>query len=476
MRKLLIIVLLFGLGFAAQAKDGYKIKVTFQQDIPDSVIYLAKYYAKPPPTIYKIDSAVVHDKRTADFEASDSILGGIYLVLFEKNSKYAEVIMDNGLNTAITIDAAKTPIGMTFSNSPENTHYADYQKDAEQYGQQFQALNKAFETAKTAADSQRIRDDYKKLQGRFNAMRSGFADKYPKSFVANVFHALETPELPEGKHYLPDGKTIDSLYAFNYMRQHYWDKFDFTDNRLIHTPVYDGKLNDYFTNYVYPMPDSFNKEADSLLERTRGAKELFKYTLHFLAGYAERSKVMGMDEVFVHLVENYYMKGDAFWLDSAQLAKYEDRAQKIAPNVLGNPAPALNLKDVFTLENITLDNIQAPYTLVVFWSPECGHCKKEIPQVDSAYEAVLKSRGVKVLSVPTEGTLDEIKTFIKDHHLNGWEHAVEPNASTYRAKYDVYSTPKIYLLDENKTIIGKGLDHSNILQVIEFNERKKKKG
>jgi len=475
MRKLLIIVLLFSLGFTARAKEGYTIQVTFQQDIPDSIIYLAKYYAKPPPTIYKIDSAVVRDKRTAEFKTSDSILGGIYMVLFEKNAKYAEIIMENGLNTAVTIDAGKTPIGMTFSNSPENTHYAAYQIEAEQYGRQFQALTQLFDSAKTNADSMRIREDYKALQGKFNALRQQYVDKYPNSFVAHVFNAIETPEPPAGDHYLPDGKTIDSLYAFNYVRHHYWDKFDFSDNRLIHTPVYDGKLNDYFTNYVFPVPDSFNQQADSLLAKTRGAKELFKYTLHFLAGYAERSKVMGMDEVFVHLVENYYMKGDAYWLDSEQLEKYIDRAKKIAPNVIGNPAPTLNLKDVYTLEDVTLDNIQSPYTLIVFWSPECGHCKKEVPMVDSVYEAVLKTRGVKVLSVPTDGTLDEIKTFIKDHHLNGWKHAVEPNASTYRAKYDVYSTPKIYLLDENKTIIGKGLDHSNILQVLEFNEKKKNK-
>lgn len=475
MRKLLLIVLLFCFGFTVRAKEGYTIKVTFKQDIPDSIIYLAKYYAKPPPTIYKIDSAVVRDKRMAEFKSTDSVLGGIYMVLFEKNAKYAEIIMDNGLNTSVTIDAAKTPIGMTFTNSPENTHYAEYQVEAEQYGRQFQALNKSFESAQTAADSQRIREEYKTLQGKFNAMRRQYVDKYPKSFIANVFSAIETPEAPEGVHYLPDGKTVDSLYAFNYVRNHYWDKFDFSDNRLIHTPIYDGKLNDYFSNYVFPVPDSFKQQADSLLARARGAKELFKYTLHFLAGFSERSKIMGMDEVFVHLVENYYMKGDAYWLDSAQLEKYVDRAKKIAPNVLGNPAPELNLKDVYTLEDVTLNNFQSPYTLIIFWSPECGHCKKEVPMVDSVYTTALKSRGVKVLSVPTDGTLEEIRTFIKDNHLNNWKHAVEPNASTYRAKYDVFSTPKIYLLDENKTIIGKGLDHSNIVQVIEFNEKKKNK-
>ena len=88
---------------AMHAKDGYKIKIQFKQDIPDSIIYLARYFAKPPPTIYKIDSGKVLNKRTAIIETKDSILGGIYMVLFDKNSKYQDILVDNGL-LAIAFD------------------------------------------------------------------------------------------------------------------------------------------------------------------------------------------------------------------------------------------------------------------------------------------------------------------------------------------------------------------------------------
>eukprot|EP01030_Chromulinospumella_sphaerica_P014279 gene14279-14072_t len=47
---------------------------------------------------------------------------------------------------------------------------------------------------------------------------------------------------------------------------------------------------------------------------------MFHYTLWWITRYVENSKVMGMDEVFVYLVENYYMKGDAFWLKSDELS------------------------------------------------------------------------------------------------------------------------------------------------------------
>jgi len=82
------------------------------------------------------------------------------------------------------------------------------------------------------------------------------------------------------------------------------------------------------TKLVVPVPDSVTKECDSLLRVTEGHDEMFKYTLWYLTRWTETSKIMGLDEAFVYLVENYYMRGKATWIDSAQLAKYIDRGQK----------------------------------------------------------------------------------------------------------------------------------------------------
>ena len=31
----------------------------------------------------------------------------------------------------------------------------------------------------------------------------------------------------------------------------------------------------------------------------------------------------------------------------------------------------------------SLYSIKAPYILICFWDPTCGHCQKEVPQLDS---------------------------------------------------------------------------------------------
>jgi len=117
--------------------------------------------------------------------------------------------------------------------------------------------------------------------------------------------------------------------------------------------------------------------------------------------------------------------------------------------------------------------LKAKYTLVVFYSPNCGHCQHEIPKLDSLYKAVLKEKGVKVYTVATETDDSTINKFVKKNNMQEWTNTWDPDhTSDYHNKYDVYSTPTIYLLDEKKIIRGKRLDHGNIASVIEMLERK----
>ncbi len=474
MRLFLTSCLIFFSAFSASAqKDGYQLKINFKHDVNDEYVYLAHYYVKPLPTIYKTDSAKVINKRSAVISSKDSILGGIYMVLFDNMSKYTEFILDNGDAFEIQIDTANMPANVSFKNSPENERYLAYEKFLLDYGKKQQALSTSLAEAKNAADTQAIREESKVLAKALTDYRKQYAEQYPNTFLSNVFNALRLPEVPEGTHYQEDGKTVDSNFSYTYYKNHYWDYFNLKDNRLMFTPIFDARLDEYFNKLVIPFPDSVNAEADAFLERVRPASEVFKYSLYWLARNAENSKIMGMDEVFVHLVENYYMKGDAFWLDSATLAKYEDRAKKIAPNVIGNIAPDIILQSVNTLQDKSLHSMDSKYTLLIFWSPECGHCLKEIPQIDSLYRSTLKDIGVQVYSVITEGELSKIQETINKLDLGEWTNVVDAhNKKAYKSQYDVFSTPKIYLLDADKKIIGKGLDHSNILEVIDWVEKK----
>ena len=484
--KSIATVLLLGTVLHTNGRDGmssgsggrapYTIHLVMP-DVTDSMVYLAHFYGKGGNEIYIQDSARFKKGGIADFKGKDSsFVGGSYMLLLSNKRTNFEFLINKGEDLTINAKVAKLPDGIKFTNSPQNEKFLDYEKHARENGEEQQKLVKEMETAKTKEDTAEIRKKSLALAKNFVDYRRNLVKESPNTLLANILSALEKPEIPEGDHFLPDGKTKDSTFAYRYYKTHFWDGFDFRDDRLIYTPLYDGLLEEYFSKEVLPYPDSVIYESDILLKKTKGTKDMFKYTLWWLTRYVENSKVMGLSDVFVYLVENYYMKGDAYWLSNEELQKYITRVQKMAPNVIGNVAPELKLPNVFTKEKESMHDVKGKYTLVVFYSPNCGHCQHELPLLDSAYEASLKEKGVKIYTVSTEGDEKSIGDFLVKLKVDKkWTNTWDPeNVGNYHNNYDVYSTPTIYLLDDRKLIVGKRLDHSNIGSLIDMHERKLK--
>ncbi|HRP88799.1 MAG TPA: DUF5106 domain-containing protein [Edaphocola sp.] len=465
---------MFALNSFAQKQYGYQVEVTFKQPIKDKKVYLAHYFGKGLPTIYKLDSATVQNGTKAVFQKKDSILGGLHLIMFENNSRFFHFLLDNGYSVKVETDTfgkahfIENQINKDFEEEENKLIVLQKQKDE---------WRKKYDNAKSKSEKSKAEKQYQSLLQAEKDLRRAYVASHPGNLLSLIFNAMDAPDIPKKKHYLKNGKE-DTLYNARYYKEHYWDKFDFTDNRLVKTGLLDSKLNDYFSNMVYPIPDSVNYEMDNILKKAEPAKEIYKYILHWLGNWTVNNKMMGVDGSFVYLVENYYGKGKAYWLDSAAIAKYQDRAAQIAPNVLGNKAPKLTLQDLNTLKDVELTTAtNSPYTLIIFWSIECGHCKEEMPKISEMYNKELKKMGVEVISVPvTVDGGDDIRKAYNDWKVSSdWVTLVDAhNKRDYLHLYDAYSTPVIYVLDKDKVIVGKKLASSSIIPIIEYDMKHKK--
>jgi thiol-disulfide isomerase/thioredoxin len=227
------------------------------------------------------------------------------------------------------------------------------------------------------------------------------------------------------------------------------------------------------------------------------ADETFKfYLVHFVNEYA-KSKIVGMDAVYVHLVKNYYEKGLAPWTEEEQLKKMIDNANTLEPLLIGKIAPdikmqkldvkeTLKLKDVenehkrFKVgESLSLHEVKSPYTVLLFWASDCGHCKKSMPGLVEFNEN-FKNKGVTVFSVCTKTYKDVpacAELLDKNNALN-WINVVDPYfRSKFGSIYDVRSTPQIYILDDKKEIISKRIGAEQLpevmQQILDLDEKKK---
>lgn len=458
----------------ALGKDGYRVELEFTKDIDDAYVYMAHYFGKSMPTIYRIDSAKVVDKRKASFRKHGQVLGGIYLFIYNGNSRYSEFLLDNGAAFQVKIDnrtaESPEPDKVYFKNSKENEVFQEYNEGLAPYNKAYAKAMKQLSVAANGQDSAQQKKALMALRSDQEQFKREFVAKRPNAFLSKVIKASLLPEIPKGwETETEEGRER----AMEYQRDHYWDDYDLKDDRLMNTPIYDNKLTDYFDHWLYPIPDTLKKHADILLSKSEGTQEVYRYTLRTLANGALTSKVMGMDDFFIHLVEEYYLKGKAPWLDSAGIAWYAAEARKFKPNVIGNKAPDLQLQDIYTMKDLPLDQVSAPFVLLIFWSYDCGVCKKEVPELKKLYDASLKAKGVKVYSVGSGKELDGIRQFVKENDLEEWANVADLyGKSNYKDKYDAYATPRVYLLDKNKKIVGKRLGHENVLELIEWLEKK----
>jgi peroxiredoxin len=140
-------------------------------------------------------------------------------------------------------------------------------------------------------------------------------------------------------------------------------------------------------------------------------------------------------------------------------------------NVVGEKAANLVMADT-SGKTKALYDVQAPYTIVCFWDPTCGHCQTEVPKLDTLYKTKWKAKGVKMVGVMTEGGMEKWKEFIVKYQLKDWLHihqnesmkTAERNSGRpgFRQLYDVYQTPTLYLLDKDKKILAKKLNYEQL--------------
>lgn len=463
---------------AATASAGRRIPVTLTP-LKNVKIYLGSYYGTSKVIA---DSAMLNDKSQGVFQGRTKLTGGIYFLVTPQMTQQAEFLMDDKQQFTIVGDTSAKE-GVAITGSPDNDLFKDYSNFTNQRGARRAQLQREYQTRKSPEDSVRIITEANKIGKEMEQYQDDFIQKHPNSLLATLLNALRRPVPPAIP--VKNGKA-DSTYPYRYVKDHYWDDVSFNDDRLLRTPFFEPKLDDYFKTMVSPEPDSIIAEVNYILLSARTGKEIYPYLLTKFTNKYMNPEYMGQDKVFVYLFENFYAKGDTMILNPASRKTVIERAYSLMANQLGQPAPVLDLTDTAG-KKASLYSIEAPFTVVAFWDPNCGHCKEEIPRLDSMYKAKWKAYGVSVYSVNIyENEIPAWKKFIAEKNLSKeWVQAYETKEAktavekagraNYRQLYDIFKTPTIYLLDKDKRIIAKQLSLSQFDDLIEA-KRKGKSG
>ena len=452
--------------------QGYQVTLLAPQ-YKSGIAYLTYYMGA---NLNVEDSAAVSNTGIAIFKGAKKLSGGIYIIVFPGKRLRTEFLIDKEQKITIKTDTTDF-LNKTFvTGSKENVLYVKYQKFVAQKGKQLEEERKAYAASATKADSLLHEKNYNQHNTALNTYREGVIKNQPNSMMAALLKAMKEPAVITNN---PITRQ-DTINNYNYYKAHYWDGVTFMDERIIRSPFFLKRLERYYREVVPQAADSIIKDVDYKLLLARSCPEMYKFLLNWLTDEYINPKYMGQDAVFVHLFNKYHSKGLTSWLNEKQMEAISRRAYMLMANLIGEKGANLEMIDS-SGQPSPLYDVNADYTVICFWDPNCGHCKEEVPRLDSIYQASWKKHNVKIYAVLTPDDKENAKPewikFIAAHKLTEWTHVYKTKAMEeadyaaqkpgFRQLYDITLTPTLYLLDKDKHIIGKKLTIFQLNELLE---------
>lgn len=466
---------------------GFSQTLTFTVNgLEDTEVNLVKYVGNK---LYYADTANLVNGNVS-FDASKQEPGIMALLL--PGQQYFEFIY-NGQDVNIETKNVDYVENMVVHKSKENKIFLDYIRYMKD---QRMAANKLREE-RDALDESKVEEKAalnKTIDGmgeKVLAYQNKIVKDNPKTLVAQIVKMSTDVQTPEA----PESQKDNENYKFQYYRAHYFDNIDFTDDRLVNTPILQSKLEYFYTKMMMQHPDTIIKHILPVVDQIPEYTTMYRFFVTNITGHFEKSKIMGMDKIWNTMIHRYYCAKDAsgiykgYWMDEEKLDELCKDTEKRMRIMIGDVPPNLILPDSSNNKWYSLYDTKAEYTILYFWDPNCGHCKKITPKLGELYNKKFKDRNIKIFSVgkATGNDFEDWKKFIKKNKLEFINvgvteqlyqrakenpHALIPSKTTlesinYQDTYDIYSTPRVFILDKDKKIIAKSLSIPQIEHMLD---------
>jgi thiol-disulfide isomerase/thioredoxin len=486
---------LFLLFLASFSIHSQTIKFTLENQ-KDTTVYLFRYFGIKK---FYADTAEVKNG-VVEFDGAKQVNGILGLLL--PNQSYVEFLY-NSEDIHMSTKGPEYQKNLTIMASEENKVFIPYIKFVGTEN------GKKAKLKKERSSLSRGTPKYESLTAEMIALDEGLKS-YQKELCLNhgdklvskiVKMSMEVliPEPPVDE----NGNIIDSNFRFLYYRSHYWDNLDMTNDALVNNPIFHNKLQFYFgQNMMVQHWDTISKYAFEFCDQLNPKSKMFEYSVGWITSSFGKSKIMGMDKVYLEMLNRYYCtdnsagESPAFWVGEDKFEDLCDNLKNKLRLTIGSVPFNLQLKDTTDKNWVDFYSLDSEYTILYFWDPECGHCKKTTPKLETLYKEKFKARNVEIFSVGKAIGEDfsKWKKFIRDNELTFINAAVtdrlynqakdapeklvelypgEPGKPTtleslnYQNTYDIFSTPKVFLLDKNKKIIAKSISISQLEEMID---------
>lgn len=454
-----------------QAQNSYKI--TFNSNsIPSGKYYIGQHFRDK---FELVDSANAQNNSII-FSGKKKLDTGVYTLLDDKKKKLFDFMIDDSRTFTITFDDKHSNEGMKVKGSQANNLMFEYMTKLDWANSRSKTINEKMKDPAKKVEAKKEMDELSEEMKSFidNYIKNN--SKYRFTKLVKMFNKIDVPDK------IPEGCKDTNLreWQASYYRSHFWDLVDLKDHSLIYTPQLFDKMNYYFFGVLYYMDsDTITHYAHHVLDRMVGDSTMLRYFLEFITPNYERStKNIGWDQVFVNLVNDYYLSGKCPWATKADLFSKKQTVDFLSQSLIGAMGKELLMADTNQSPDpkdwISSHAFPQKYVMLWFWDPDCNHCKKQTAELKTLYDS-LTAAGNKIFEVYAVGYESDVQkwlNYVHKHELP-FVNVGGPNVNIdYQEAYNVHGAPTMILLNADRQIImNKTLPTKSVLPFIERYEK-----
>ena len=268
-----------------------------------------------------------------------------------------------------------------------------------------------------------------------------------------------TPSLshaPRPAHFIvtPPPAELDSEGQRLYLRDHYWDRFDFRDTTLLSrldTAEMMGAYAHYLARVIGPADTAAMR---NLMKRASASKEMLTY----FSMLGERllydpNSPLRSDELYLVVLET---QANSPLYNEYEQARPRHQLELVGENLPGHPANDFR----YTLadgSSSTLYALKAPYTLLFISNPGCPMCASVREAVISSpmLNSMIERGALKVLMLYPDSDLEEWHKH-REEIPSQWIYAYDKGCHLQNERlYDLKAIPTLYLLNNKKEVLLK---------------------
>ncbi len=441
MRKALLLWLLMSTLATMALAQGHKIQLRFSHYFPQKV-RLAYYYEDKQ--YLQVDSAS-QSGNTVTFEGPYNLQPGIYTVILDSSHVSFELLVDKqNQNFQMKCDVLDPQKTMKVTGSEMNARFFDYQRMMTGFIRRQNELDTA---RKYAAAS-----DTAAIDKKISALGSEIEAAWKKTVADNPGTLL--------------ADMLSCMHARNYGYDQMYDYVNFQQSGLIRTPFYYNVIRAHIARYLNANASHYEiiRKNDWLISKTIGNADMYHYMTAYMLNFYRTFFKLGINEVFVHLADKYFLADTVKGLPEENRAMIKEQRDIYAASIPGSDARNVRMAKTLTGDSLNILSGNHNTVFLLFWSNGCGHC-------DSAenalkyYYSELQRHNVTVISVNNDKhSVETLRQNTQKKKFPWLDVCDIEEKSFYRQYYYVVSTPVMYVIDDKNRILQKVVGEDQITE------------